>query len=229
MLQVHYLNCNDFRRGCIPCAPTGWLEPVRGIISLLSPFHCPGRLDSEHITPLPTFPESLTLHEAPRGSKPEEQETDQATDGARDQLQNPFIVHPSTNNTRSFKATTLYQLQYTRPTAPSAARRVQYCIPSRQSDGNISNFCRHLPFCTWHHHRACIYGAIVMHGRKMRYVLLLFTVSEAAHQKWRMSMSWTVICRYDITDPLQALQFVSVLLARHGKKLHDLFQYKVSN
>jgi hypothetical protein len=68
-----------------------------------------------------------------------------------------------------------------------------------------------------------------MHGRKMRYVLLLFTVSEAAHQKWRMSMSWTVICRYDITDPLQALQFVSVLLARHGKKLHDLFQYKVSN
>lgn len=34
---------------------------------------------------------------------------------------------------------------------------------------------------------------------------------------------------YDITDPLQALQFVSVLprLVRHGKKLHDFFQEKV--
>ncbi|KAG1808038.1 uncharacterized protein BJ212DRAFT_1485318 [Suillus subaureus] len=47
--------------------PTGWPEPVRGIASLLSPFHCPDRPSNEHLASASssTFSEPLVSHEAP--------------------------------------------------------------------------------------------------------------------------------------------------------------------
>ncbi|KAG1746976.1 hypothetical protein EDB19DRAFT_336664 [Suillus lakei] len=45
--------------------PTGWPEPVRGIASLLSPFHCPDRPSKERLALPSTFSEPLASHEAP--------------------------------------------------------------------------------------------------------------------------------------------------------------------
>ncbi|KAG1717685.1 hypothetical protein EDB19DRAFT_1179074 [Suillus lakei] len=45
--------------------PTGWPEPVRGIASLLSPFHCPDRPSKERLASPSTFSEPLASHEAP--------------------------------------------------------------------------------------------------------------------------------------------------------------------
>ncbi|KAG2031345.1 hypothetical protein BDR03DRAFT_116281 [Suillus americanus] len=53
---VHYVN-----------QPTGWPEPVRGIASLLSPFHCPDRPSNEHLASASssTFSEPLVSNETP--------------------------------------------------------------------------------------------------------------------------------------------------------------------
>ncbi|KAG1814313.1 uncharacterized protein BJ212DRAFT_364751 [Suillus subaureus] len=47
--------------------PTDWPEPVRGIASLLSPFHCPNWPSNEHLasTSSSKFPEPLSSNEAP--------------------------------------------------------------------------------------------------------------------------------------------------------------------
>ncbi|KAG1855961.1 hypothetical protein F4604DRAFT_1932104 [Suillus subluteus] len=47
--------------------PTDWPEPVRGIASLLSPFHCPDRPSNEHLASASslTLPEPLVSSEAP--------------------------------------------------------------------------------------------------------------------------------------------------------------------
>ncbi|KAG1723266.1 hypothetical protein EDB19DRAFT_2029127 [Suillus lakei] len=45
--------------------PTGWPEPVRGIASLLSPFHCPDRPSKDRLALPSTFSEPLASHEAP--------------------------------------------------------------------------------------------------------------------------------------------------------------------
>ncbi|KAG1717259.1 hypothetical protein EDB19DRAFT_1386905 [Suillus lakei] len=45
--------------------PTAWPEPVRGIASLLSPFHCPDRPSKERLASPSTFSEPLASHEAP--------------------------------------------------------------------------------------------------------------------------------------------------------------------
>ncbi|KAG2031350.1 hypothetical protein BDR03DRAFT_1016229 [Suillus americanus] len=47
--------------------PTDWPEPVRGIASLLSPFHCPDRPSNEHLASVSSskFSEPLVSNETP--------------------------------------------------------------------------------------------------------------------------------------------------------------------